>query len=375
MAPRKLLLVNHDGLSDTVLLTALVRDFQRATGGEFLVDVHTRGMPLWLYNQHISRLDWRAVSYDGSAALEPHEYALPGERAKLVCYDPEIQVVQLSKSGHFAASESLSHINAYHAIHSFAHDISQKLGLSSIVPIGEQKGDVILSDVERGWVSQVEELGIPHTFWVVSTGGVYERSAQWWDPVRYQRVVDEFQGKITFVQVGLADEHHPKLRGVVDLVGKTDLRQLVRLMYHAGGYLGPANFLMHLAAAVPVRPFDRAMRRRAPKRAAVIIAGGREPSQWIAYEGHQVVHTNGMLPCCAVGGCGKTRCEVPRPLEPNPESLCSAPVSISRGSVIPRCLDMITPRAVIDRIQFYYEGGSYSYNDADAGTEKRGSMV
>lgn len=373
MAPRKLLLVNHDGLGDTVLLTALVRDFQRATGGEFLIDVHTQGMPLWLYNQNISRLDWRAVPYDGSSPLEPHEYALPGQAMKIVCYDSEIQVVPLSKSGHFAASESLSHINAYHAIHSFAHDISQKLGLSSIVPIGEQRGDIILSDVERSWVSQVEELGVPHTFWIVSTGGAYERSAMWWDPVRYQRVIDEFEGKITFVQVGLADEHHPKLRGVVDLIGKTDLRQLVRLMYHAGGYLGPANFLMHLASAVPVRPFDRSMRRRAPKRAAVIIAGGREPSQWIAYEGHQVIHTNGMLPCCAVGGCGKSRCEEPRPLEPNPESLCSMPVSISRGSVVPRCLDMITPRSVIDRIRFYYEGGSYLYDDADRTAEKQSS--
>ncbi len=365
MSPRKLLLVNHEGLSDTVLLTALVRDFQRATGGDFIIDVHTAGMPLWLYNQNISRLDWRAVAYDGTSQVEPHEYPLPNQKIKLVCYDSEIQVVQLSKSGHFAASESLSHINAYHAIHSYAHDISQQLGLSSVVPIGEQKGEVVLSDVERSWVSQVEELGVPHTFWIVSTGGAYERSAMWWDPVRYQRVVDEFKGKITFVQVGAHGEHHPKLRGVIDLVGKTDLRQLIRLMYHAGGYLGPANFLMHLASAVPVRPFDRKMRRRPPKRAAVIVAGGREPSQWIAYEGHQVLHTNGMLPCCPVGGCGKTRCEELHPLERNPEQLCTMPVSISRGSVTPRCLDMITARAVIDRVRFYFDGGNYSYDDSE----------
>lgn len=370
MAPRKLLFVNHDGLSDTVLLTALVRDFQRATAGDFLIDVHTQGMPLWQYNQHISRLDWRAVPYDGSGQLDANEYALPAQKLKIVCYDSEIQVVHLSKKGHFAASESLSHINAYHSIHSFAHDVSQKLGLSSIVPIGELKGEIILSDIERGWVSQVEELGIPHTFWIVSTGGAYERSAMWWDPVRYQGVIDEFQGKITFVQVGLASENQPRLRGVVDLVGRTDLRQLVRLMYHAGGYIGPANFLMHLAAAVPVRPYDRKLRRRPSKRAAVIVAGGREPSQWITYEGHQVIHTNGMLSCCAVGGCGKTRCEEPHPLEQTPEALCSMPIQISRGVVIPRCLDMITARMVIDRVRFYYEGGSYLYDDAEDDDKK-----
>ncbi len=66
-----------------------------------------------------------------------------------------------------------------------------------------------------------------------------------------------------------------------------------------------------------------------------------------------------------MGGCGKTRCEVPHRLEPHPEELCSLPVKIGRGDVVPKCLDMITTKMVIDRIRWYFEGGSYFYDDEE----------
>ena len=74
---------------------------------------------------------------------------------------------------------------------------------------------------------------------------------------------------------------HPALRGVLDLRGKTDLRQLVRLMHHAQGVLCPVSLLVHLAAGVEGRP-DRLMTRP-----CVVVAGGREPMQWEAYPRHQ----------------------------------------------------------------------------------------
>ena len=60
---------------------------------------------------------------------------------------------------------------------------------------------------------------------------------KWWDIVRWQQVVDHFRGKILFVQVGDTSHNHRPLRGVLDLRGKTDLRQLVRLVHHADGVL------------------------------------------------------------------------------------------------------------------------------------------
>ena len=105
------------------------------------------------------------------------------------------------------------------------------------------------------------------------------------------------RGASFFVQVGEAGHHHPALRGVLDLRGKTDLRQLVRLVHHAQGVLCPVTLHMHLAAAVPVKA---GMPRNRP---CVVVAGGREPSQWEAYPHHQYIHTNGALPCCDNGGC------------------------------------------------------------------------
>jgi hypothetical protein len=364
MVQRKLLIVNFDGLSDALMLTATVRDIVKAAYGNYSIDVYTSGMPLWQFNQHLTRLDWRAVPYEGDGTdLESYEYAIPESKQKLICYDREIQVVHASKRGYFPASEDFSNSNAYHKIHAFAHDVGTKMGLSAPVPINELRGEIFLGNLELSWMSQVEESGNKNPFWVVCTGGSFKESAKWWDVTRYQKVVDALKDKVTFVQVGLQSEPNPRLRGVIDLVGKTDLRQLVRLLFHSSGYLGAPGFYMHLAAAVPSPRGDRKGRPRPLYRPAVVIAGGREASQWLAYEGQQLIHTNGMLPCCMLGGCGKSRCEKQHPLESNPEQLCSMPVQIDRETVIPSCLDMISADMVIDRISFYYEGGVLFYDD------------
>jgi ADP-heptose:LPS heptosyltransferase len=134
-----------------------------------------------------------------------------------------------------------------------------------------------------------------------AAGGKTDFTIKWWDSRRFQQVVQHFANRILFVQVGEKNHHHPKLNGVVDLRGKTDLRQLVRLVHHAEGVVCPVTLLMHLAAAVETTP-------GAPKnRACVVVAGGREPAQWEAYPHHQFIHTNGALRCCDSGGCWRAR--------------------------------------------------------------------
>ena len=71
-----------------------------------------------------------------------------------------------------------------------------------------------------------------------------------------KKVVDHFKGKIVFVQCGERSHFHPPLKGTVNLVGKTDMRQYVRLMYHAIGCVSPVTFGMHLCAAVESRYMD-----------------------------------------------------------------------------------------------------------------------
>jgi ADP-heptose:LPS heptosyltransferase len=189
-------------------------------------------------------------------------------------------------------------------------------------------------------------------FWIITSGGKFDYTIKWWDVARYQEVVDHFRGKLLFVQVGERKDYHPSLNGVVDLRGKTELRQLIRLVYHSQGVLGPVSLLMHLAAAIETKP---GMPKNRP---CVVVAGGREPTQWEAYPHHQFLHTIGALRCCDNGGCWKSRTY---PLhdgsaKDRPENLC---VDVVNG--LPRCMDMITAEDVIRRVELYFKGGSLHY--------------
>jgi hypothetical protein len=189
-------------------------------------------------------------------------------------------------------------------------------------------------------------------FWLMVSGGKRDYTIKWWDRRRYQQVVDHFRGRIEFVQVGESGHYHPALDGVVDLRGQTDLRQLVRLVYHAQGVLTPVSLLMHLAAAVETRPGLPA------NRPCVVLAGGREPPHWEAYPSHQFIHTVGALKCCDLGGCWKSRTQ---PLgdadeKDRPDQLC---IDVVRG--LPRCMDLIEADEVIRRIELYYRGGAVEY--------------
>lgn len=293
------------------MLTAAVRDLHRCYPGHFLTDVRTPCPQLWENNPYITPLR------EADASVEVID-----------CHYPLIH---------------RSNEAPYHFIHGFIEYLNSHLGLR-IWPT-RFHGDLRLSGLEKSWMSQVHEItGEDTRFWIIVSGGKYDFTAKWWDPARCQQVVDHFRGRIQFVQVGEGGHHHPPLEGVIDLRGKTDLRQLVRLVYHADGVLCPVTLLMHLAAAVE-------MKRTPPKnRPCVVVAGGREPPHWEAYPHHQFIHTVGALPCCDHGGCWKSRVH---PLgdgdeKDRPENLCVDPV----GS-IPRCMDLITADEVIRRIELY----------------------
>ena len=152
-------------------------------------------------------------------------------------------------------------------------------------------------------------------FWIIVAGGKRDYTIKWWDVRRWQRwwIIS---GANPVRAGGGGGAPPPAAGGVIDLRGRTDLRQLVRLVYHAQGVVCPVTSLMHLAAAVPVKAARPSgpqtpvggSRHPAPKnRPCVVVAGGREPPHWEAYPHHQFIHTNGQLLCCDHGGCWKAR--------------------------------------------------------------------
>ncbi len=313
-AVRKLRL--HCALSpgDILMLTAAVRDLHLTHPGKFLTDVRTTCSALWENNPYITQLE------ESDAEVE-----------EIQCEYPLIH-----------QSNQLP----YHFIHGFRMFLQDKLGVA--IQPHAFKGDVHLSAAEKSWMSQVEEIeGLGARFWIIVNGGKWDYTAKWWDPDRMQQVVDHFRGRISFVQCGEADHCHPQLTGVLDLVGKTDLRQMVRLMYHADGVICPVTMFMHLAAAVETKP------GRPKNRPCVVIAGGREPVQWEAYPHHQFLHTNGALPCCENGGCWKSRVEPLGDGDEKDQSLCLRPITLLSGRSLPQCLDLIRAPDVVQAVERY----------------------
>lgn len=295
---------------DLVTLTAAIRDLHRTYPGRFLTDVRTSCPAVWKHNPY----------------LTPLETGAPDVRS-LVCHYPLIH-----------RSNELP----YHFIHGFIDYLNGELDLQ-IRPTAF-KGDIHLSEEEKARPSLVEEtLGRPRPYWIIAAGGKYDFTIKWWHRRRWQEVVDRFRDRVLFVQIGEQGHYHPPLKGVLDLRGKTSLRDLIRLMYRADGVVCPVTLHMHLAAAVPCPPGRKRLR------SCIVVAGGREPVHWEQYPGHHFLHTVGALNCCATGGCWKSR-TVPlndgSPLD-DPNALCH---DVTPGG-LPRCMDMITSEQVCHCIE------------------------
>jgi ADP-heptose:LPS heptosyltransferase len=247
---QKLILRNDQSPGDIVMLTAAVRDLHRTYPDRFVTDVRTEYPELWENNPFITPLRED---------------------------EPGVQVIDC----HYPLIHKSNEL-PYHFLHGFIEFLNQSLGLS-IRPTAF-RGDIHLSDKEKAAESPLAEIFKDESpFWIIVAGGKFDFTIKWWDHARYQQVIDFFRGKIRFVQVGLLEHHHPPLNGVVDLRGKTTLRQLIRLIHHSQGILCPVSLAMHLAAAVETKPDSPALRP------CVVIAGGREPPHWEAYPSHQFI--------------------------------------------------------------------------------------
>ncbi len=316
---QKIILYNDQSPGDIIMLTAAVRDLHRSYPGRFLTDVRSRCPDLWLYNPFITKLEDSA----DDVRVIPCKYPL------------------INRANQWP----------YHFIHGFIHFLNKELKLA--IRPSAFKGDIHMSAFECSQNSYIHDLtSLDMPFWVVAAGGKWDYTVKWWSTERYQSVIDAFRGRIVFVQIGHQNHHHPPLRGVINLTGKTTLRQLVHLIHHAQGVLCPITGAMHMAPAIPTRG------DRPGLRACVVIAGGREPPHWESYPNHQFVHRVGMLTCCETGGCWKAR-TIPLgdgDKKDSEEWLCR---QVTDG--LPRCMSMITPEEIIARINGYFEGGALNY--------------
>ena len=89
-----------------------------------------------------------------------------------------------------------------------------------------------------------------------------------WLTGRYQQIVNKFSGNYQFIQLGTAADQ--PLANVLDLRGKTTIRESAAILKNSMLMIGHVGFMMHLARAVDCR--------------SVIIYGGREKPAQSGYE-------------------------------------------------------------------------------------------
>jgi ADP-heptose:LPS heptosyltransferase len=302
---RKLILVNHLSPGDVLAMTAAVASLHRANPGQFRLAVDSTAPGIWENNPDV----------------------VPLEEARAEGFE----VVQT----HYPAVDACNS-RGIHFMQAYCEFLADNLRVPC--PLAVNRPQVYLSAQERSWLPQVQEVtGRPTRYWVLNAGVKQDYTAKQYP--FYQEVVGLLLGRVLFVQVGQADHLHRPLRGALDLIGKTDDRQLVRLVHHAEGVLGPTSYLMHLAAAL--------------EKPAVVLAGGREPRQWNTYPRQVLFSSVGGLwapeqGCCRQGGCWVSRVVPAGDGDAKDGSLCVLPVLTDPPAGT--CMARITPEAVAEAV-------------------------
>lgn len=282
---------------DILTLTAAVRDL-KAKFNNVQLTMRTSAHPLWENNPHIMEAHSHSVEEGGQTDVDLN-----------LSYPLINTANQCGK----------------HFIHGFKEELESKLQIS--FPLTAFKCDVHLSQEEKQWANQVHhEFNYAGKFWVINSGSKNDFPLKQWSHAYWQEVVDALRGTVQFVQVGEEGHNHQPLEGVFNLIGKTDIRQLVRLCYHAEGAICHVTMLNHLMSVW--------------EKPCVVIAGGRESAGWEAYNETSYLDTIGALPCCKSGGCWKSKVKDCLWME----------------GQYPRCMNMITPADVVRAVEKYYIG-------------------
>ena len=319
---QKLILRNYQSPGDLVMMLYAITSLHETYPGEYLTDVRSAAPAIFERNVLITHIDDK----DPDARLIDMEY-------------PQI---------HDSNRKPYRFSTAFTAY--LADKIDRPIAatdFAGVLPIGPD---------ERGWYSAVREiLGRDEPYWVLNAGHKSDFTAKTWSFARYQELVTAMPD-VWFVQVGSKEHIHPELVGdnVINLVGKTDTRQLIRLVYNSFGVISGVSFPMHLAYAVPAHPrFNRAAR------ANITIAGGREAAHWEQGPSHHYLHTCGMLKCCDSGGCWKSRVVPLNDNDDKDKSLCVAPMMMEDGQWVPKCMAMIEVDEVSRIVRRYMDNLDY----------------
>lgn len=333
--PHKIVLQHYLCPGDITVMTVIPRELHRRYPGMFEVSVRTPHPDIWTGNPFIAQ------------NLTKRDRVLPHYTLVKMRYNPREE-----RGGN------------RHFMHSYLEDAVKQLESFGVkdLPLTEFRPYIRLTRREREAGPAPNGILEGKPYWLVMPGGKEDISTKWWDPKQWQQVVYSLANDSGFPQIAQVGKsghgsRNPMMKGCVNLVDQTSLRDLIWLTYWSRGVICGVTCLMHIAAAL--------------RKPCVVVAGGREAWWWDSYDDraferhkdsipakyhrlfplrprHVYVDTLGMLPCCRDNGCWK--CGIG---EKQPEKNCVDIVKPEKYSTKqsipqPRCMTMIRPRHVIE---------------------------
>jgi len=308
---KKLLLVNRLAPGDILVMTNAIRDLHKAYPNKFITDVRTPCNEIFDNNLYITHLD---ISNDKYSKAHNEMQKSSGH------YEWADDILMIDMQYPMIHSSGLSGRHFSEGHRDFLETVLQlKIPQTSLTP------ELYLSQTERDWASPVTvKKGFTEKYWVINAGSKGDYTLKQYP--YYQEVVDLLKNQITFVQIGERSHNHVALNGTINMVGETNLRELIRIIYKAEGVLTCVSLPMHIAATF--------------RKPCVVVAGAREGTRWELYPNQQFLFVNGCLPCAPYDGCWKSKIED-----------CKNKVENT-----PRCMTLITPLDIQRAISRYYEG-------------------
>lgn len=311
LTPQKLLLINRLSPGDILVMTNAIRDLHLAYPGKFITDVRSPCPDIFLNNPYITKLKYDEAQYCDVNTWFRSNIGKTKMLGDIMCVDMQYPLIHQSgaRGAHFAEGHR-----------EFLEDtLKIKIPQTKLMP------DIYLTEAEKN------KRVIVGKYWVINAGSKSDYTLKQYP--YYQEVVNHLKDKIKIVQIGVKSHLHESLKGVVDLVGKTDnIRDLFSLIYNAEGVITCVSLPMHVAAAF--------------KKPCVVVAGAREGTRWELYPNHRFIYVNGCLPCADYDGCWRSKIEE-----------CSY-----KKDGVPLCMSLISPEEIAYEVSRYYAGGVLKYD-------------
>ncbi len=319
----KLLLINRLAPGDCLVMTNAIRDLHLAYPGRFKTDVRTPCPEIFKNNKYITKLNYNEQDYQSLLKNFNKLGVSDTQKHKHVAWLDDILVVDM----HYP----LIHSSGTKGSH-FAEGHTQFLEEVLELPINQTdlRPQIYLNENEKNWVNPlILKKGIKDKYWVLNAGSKGDFTLKQYP--YYQEVVNLLKDKVKLVQVGLSNHKHSLLDGTIDMLNQTNVRELMRLIYHSEGVISCVSFPMHIAAAF--------------NKPCVVVAGAREGTRWELYPSHQFMYVNGCLPCAKYDGCWKSKSEE----------------CVNKVEDVAKCMTLIRPEDVARSVERYYEGGMLTY--------------